>query len=159
MQAFVAVTNLMKPQADHAPRMAAFALDVIQGLANFPVNPDVVGGKTIELRVGIHSGEVAAGVVGVKNLRYCLFGNSMNLASRMESSGVPGKIQMTLEAATMVKKSELMRDRVVRRPGSVDVKGQGKMHTYWLLTDAALAVKEEQMKRGSRRSSCESEQT
>ena len=142
---FVAVTNVMKKQPDHAPRMAAFALDVLQGLSSIPINPDNPDGRTLELRVGLHSGEVAAGVVGVKNLRYCLFGHSINITSRMESSGEPGKIQMTAEAASLIRDTASLKHRVVRRPGSVDVKGQGKMYTYWLLTNAGLLERQAQL--------------
>lgn len=152
---FVAVTNLMKPQPDHAARMARFALDVIQGIKNLPINPDIPNGPSIELRVGIHSGEVAAGVVGVKNLRYCLFGHSMNIASRMESSGEPGKIQLTTQAANMVRLDLALQHRVVRRPGMVDVKGQGRMCTYWLLTDTGMQEKEAASRQGSHRVSVE----
>lgn len=74
---FVAVTNVMKPQRDHAPRMARFALDVIRGASDIPVNPTLPNSPTIQLRIGLHSGSVVGGVVGKRNLRYCLFGHAV----------------------------------------------------------------------------------
>ncbi|KAK9826914.1 hypothetical protein WJX74_000050 [Apatococcus lobatus] len=135
---FVAVTNLMAKQEDHAPRMARFALAVMAGAGQFSVNPDVPDGPRLQLRAGMHSGAVAGAVVGTKNLRYNLFGNPMNIASRMESSGEPGKIQLTRETAALVARDPDMRHRVAHRPGLVDIKGQGKMRTCWLLTDRSL---------------------
>lgn len=157
------MTNLMARQEDHAPRMARFALAVLAGARQFSVNPDLPDGPRIQLRAGMHSGAVAGAVVGTKNLRYNLFGNPMNVASRMESSGEPGKIQMTRETAALVVRDADMRHRVVHRPGLVDIKGQGKMKTCWLLTDEGLRKRKseeqfqelfgEETKRRSRRQS------
>lgn len=132
---FVGVTNLLRQQPDHAPRMARFALAIMDGVRGIPVNANRPDGPCLRLRVGVHSGPVVAGVVGKSNLRYCLFGNAMNIASRMESSGEAGRIQLTRDAAALVTVDRDLAGRVVSRPGPVAIKGQGNMRTCWLLTE------------------------
>lgn len=137
--ALLAVTNVLKPQEDHAPRMAQFALRVLAGVSTIPVNPKVVGGPSVQLRVGLHSGSVVGGVAGISNVRYCLYGHAMNIASRMESTGSPGRIQLTEYAAALVSQDAVLANRIVPRPGNTVVKGQQPMKTFWLLTDAEVA--------------------
>jgi class 3 adenylate cyclase len=86
-------------------------------------------GHEISLRIGVNSGPVVAGVVGTHKFAYDLWGDVVNTASRMESGGVPGAIQLT--PATY----ELIRDGFVCEPrGVVSVKGKGDMNTYLLVS-------------------------
>lgn len=122
--AYMAVGGVPIPTQDHAIEIANMALDMQQIITCF--QPDI--GQSIDLRIGIHTGPVVAGVIGVKKFSYDLWGDTVNVASRMESSGEPGKIQVT--AATY----ELLKDRFIfEERGTIEVKGKGSMTTYWLI--------------------------
>jgi guanylate cyclase len=120
---YMAASGVPDPDPDHARKAALLALDMRDVLATWPV----AGQSGLALRIGINSGPVVAGVIGRKRFLYDLWGDAVNTASRMESHGTPGEIQIT--HATY----ELLKDEFVCRPrGTIIVKGKGEMETWYL---------------------------
>ena len=106
-----------------AERCALMALDMIEVLHHFNRRNTI----ELDIRIGINSGPVVAGVIGKSKYIYDLWGDTVNLASRMESTGVPGAIQVTRPVY------EALRDKFAFEPrGVVDVKGKGQIEA-WLL--------------------------
>jgi class 3 adenylate cyclase len=117
------------PQArdDHADAIAELALRIRDHVAE-----NLIKGHRISLRIGINSGPLTAGVIGTHKFAYDLWGDTVNTASRMESEGIPGSIQISATSY------ELLRDRFVCEPrGRIDVKGKDTMQTYLLLSERA----------------------
>jgi adenylate cyclase len=106
-------------RADHAQVMAHLALEMID-FANKDDFP-------LQFRIGINSGPVVAGVIGVSKFHYDIWGDPVNIASRMESHGVPGKIQITRDTYELVKE-----EFVCKRRGRIDIKGKGQMETWFI---------------------------
>ena len=90
-------------------------------------NINDISGYSLQLRIGIDSGSVIAGVIGQKKFIYDLWGDTVNTASRMESTGEPGRVQVTQMMYDLLKD-----DYCFEKRGELDVKGKGKMATYWL---------------------------
>ncbi|GFO39624.1 guanylate cyclase [Plakobranchus ocellatus] len=112
----------------HTKEIANAALDILASIGTFtiPHLPD----KRLRIRIGIHMGAVVAGVVGLAMPRYCLFGDAVNTASRMESTGLPLRIHMSSSAKENL---ENFAGYYIEYRGEIEVKGKGKMQTYFLL--------------------------
>uniref|UniRef100_A0A671W5S0 Guanylate cyclase n=1 Tax=Sparus aurata TaxID=8175 RepID=A0A671W5S0_SPAAU len=115
----------------HGREIARMALALLDAVRTFKIRHR--SEQQLKLRIGIHSGPVCAGVVGLKMPRYCLFGDTVNTSSRMESSGEALKIHVS--AATRDVLLEFNCFQLELR-GEIDVKGKGKMTTYWLLGES-----------------------
>lgn len=121
--AYMVAGGLPEPQEDHGDAIAQMALDMRQSLQEF----NIAQGMELSLSIGIHSGPVVAGVISRKKFSYDLWGDTVNLASRMQSHCLAGKIQVT--EATY----KLLQDKFVfEERGMIEVKGKGKMKTYLL---------------------------
>jgi guanylate cyclase len=121
---YMAAAGVPDPCPDHASRAALLALDMRDAVATSAI----AGLDGLRLRIGINSGPVTAGVIGTKRFLYDLWGDAVNTASRMESNGTPGEIQIT--RATY----ELLKDEFVcTLRGTIQVKGKGEMETWYLV--------------------------
>ncbi|CAB9502419.1 Receptor-type guanylate cyclase gcy [Seminavis robusta] len=133
---YVAVCGLPERRKDHAVVMARFATDCLYRMHKLVKALEVsLGPDTgdLSLRVGLHSGQVTAGVLRGDKGRFQLFGDTMNTASRMESTGVRNKIQVSQETADHLKDSG-KEDWLVPRKEMITAKGKGTLQTYFLKT-------------------------
>jgi adenylate cyclase len=121
---YMVAAGVPSPRPDHAHALAGLALDMQAAMRSV----DEVGHLGLELRIGINSGPVVAGVIGRKRFLYDLWGDAVNTASRMESHGTSGRIQIT--RAT----KDLLEEEFVCEPrGTIQVKGKGEMEVWYLV--------------------------
>ena len=122
--AYMAVAGVPRRRMDHAPAIARLALDMRAFLEELRAG----GEQRVDCRIGINSGPLVGGVIGLRKFIFDVWGDPVNTASRMESTGIPGRIQ--LAPATY----ELLKDAFECAPrGTVDVKGKGEMPTWFLV--------------------------
>ena len=131
--AYLAASNLLEEQeCDHAARMAAFASAAISAAGRIRADEDDAEGPCIALRGGLHCGPAAAALLGTwGGVKYTLVGDSVNLASRMESSSRPGRVQCSAAAAALIAR-QAPGAALEPRAGGVHIKGKGHMPTFWL---------------------------
>ena len=120
---YMAAAGLPIPVADHAIRAAYMALDMLDAIERFNQH----SGRELKMRIGIDSGPVVAGIIGKHKFFYDLWGDVVNTASRMESHGVAGRIQVTDSVRQQLTELFLLEDR-----GVIEVKGKGRMRTWFL---------------------------
>lgn len=121
---YMIASGLPRFRADHAQALARLALEMNAYIASLAP----VGNRQLSFRMGINSGPVIAGVIGRHKFAYDVWGDTVNTASRMESQGVPGKIQITRATYDLLKY-----DFVCEPNGEVFVKGKGQMETWFLV--------------------------
>jgi class 3 adenylate cyclase len=121
--AYMVVAGIPTPRPDHAQAIARMGIDMLKALAEYRAEHGI---ETLEIRIGIHTGAVVAGVIGRKKFIYDLWGDTVNTASRMESQGVPGRVHVSHDTAEILRGSGFE----LEPRGSVDIKGKGTMSTY-----------------------------
>ncbi|CAK9290414.1 unnamed protein product [Gordionus sp. m RMFG-2023] len=112
----------------HAYEIAKLSLKIMRAMSTFKIKHKPQ--ENLKIRIGIHTGPCAAGVVGVKMPRYCLFGDTVNTASRMESNGEPQRIHISEQ--TKMALDKFQDTFVTELRGEINIKGKGVMKTYWL---------------------------
>jgi adenylate cyclase len=121
---YMVAAGVPRPRRDHAKCLAEIALQMRDYVESLPP----VDGNKIHFRIGINSGPVVGGVIGRKKFVYDVWGDAVNIASRMESQGMAGKIQVTQATYELIEEEFICQPR-----GSIEVKGRGEMQTYILI--------------------------
>jgi len=125
--AYMVAGGVPTARADHAEVVAELALAMQREIGSFADDQ----GRPLSLRIGIATGPVVAGVIGRRKFSYDLWGDTVNLAARMESQGLPGETQVAPETYERLRRAFTFTPR-----GPIDVKGRGTMQTYLLVADA-----------------------
>jgi class 3 adenylate cyclase len=120
---YMLVGGLPNPRDDHAHAVADTALEMVQALERINKNRDI----DLAMRIGIHSGPVVAGVIGKIKFTYDIWGDTVNVASRMESSGLPGKIHISEQTMAELNSQFNLEER-----GMVECKGLGQVKTFFV---------------------------
>jgi guanylate cyclase len=120
---YMVAAGVPEPRDDHALALCRFALRMQELVAS-----RTFSGHQLRFRIGINSGPIFAGVIGRKRFLYDLWGDAVNVASRMEATGVPGTIQITDATYALVHDELTCEER-----GYIEVRGKGKMHTWQLV--------------------------
>lgn len=130
--AYLVVGGLPTPRPDHAKAIANLALAMQAAIGQFTIpRHHSHSNGSLKMRIGIHTGPVGAGVIGTSKFAYDLWGDTVNTASRMESHGIPGQIQVSAVTYELLKDSYMFQSR-----GAIDVKGKGEMTAYLLISQA-----------------------
>ena len=138
---YVAVTGLPEPQKDHAVIMSRFARDIMSKMSKVTRDLELSlgpGTADLKLRIGLHSGPVTGGVLRGERSRFQLFGDTVNTAARMESTGVSGCIHLSTVTADLLKQAG-KHSWLKKRDECVIAKGKGPMQTFWLTGDRDFA--------------------
>jgi class 3 adenylate cyclase len=123
--AYMAVAGLPIPRPDHAQLCAELALGMFDDLKAF----NLENGKELDMRIGLNSGPVVAGVIGFTKFSYDLWGNTVNTASRMESTSKPGRVQVSPATYEAIKDDFTLEDG-----GLMECKGLGEILTHLLIS-------------------------
>jgi adenylate cyclase len=121
---YMVVSGVPQPRDDHMEALACLALDMADAVADLK-DPQ---GRAVPLRIGLAAGPVVAGVVGARKFFYDVWGDAVNVAARMETTDVEGRIQVPQDVYERLNHAFLLEER-----GKVDVKGKGVMHTWYLV--------------------------
>jgi guanylate cyclase len=121
---YMVAAGVPEARDDHAEAIATMALDI----KDYCLSLDMINGRDILFKMGMHSGPVIGGVVGKKNLHFDIWGDTVNTASRMETHGLPGMIQVTETTYKLLKARFALEPR-----GVIDVKSKGQMRTWFLM--------------------------
>ncbi len=121
--AYMVAGGIPEPRPDHVDAVADLALEMRNSLANFHTEKI----QSVCMRTGIHTGPAVAGVIGTKKFIYDVWGDTVNTASRMESHGVGGEIQVSEATYKVLKDKYILEQR-----GMIEIKGKGRLMTYWL---------------------------
>jgi adenylate cyclase len=126
---YLAAAGVPVPAGDHAARATHFALDLVDAVSRF----NELHGGSLQVRIGVATGAVTAGVIGKRMYLYDLWGHAVNVASRMEAHGVAGRVQVSESTRRLLSEPFLLEER-----GVVDVEGEGELKT-WLVAERSGA--------------------
>lgn len=122
--AYMVAGGFPEKRACHAKDVSAMALEMLEVVKRFNMGAH----QPVSIRIGIHTGPAVAGVIGIKKFAYDVWGDTVNTASRMEASGMPGRIQLSEQAAQQLDDGFIVEER-----GIVELKGKCSMKTFWLV--------------------------